>query len=109
MSEFFDSEIVQDELNTINDMQNEIYSDLTKFPSLNSDEKREHIEKLTVLLEKQRLMYTRLSLSDDPKAIELKQQLQQSVQVMGFPPTTDIQALFSDMAKTIKNLKNHVE
>jgi len=109
MSEFFDSEIVQDELNTINDMQNEIYSDLTKFPSLNSDEKREHIEKLTVLLEKQRLMYTRLSLSDDPKAIELKQQLQQSVQVMGFPPTTDIQGLFSDMANTIKNLKNHVD
>jgi|7_EtaG_2_1085326.scaffolds.fasta_scaffold06736_6 hypothetical protein len=109
MSEFFDSEIVQDELNTINDMQNEIYSDLTKFPTLSHADKKAHIQKLTVLLEKQRLMYTRLSLSDDPKAIELKQQLQQSVQVMGFSPTTDIQALFSDMAKTIKNLENHVE
>ena len=28
----------------------------------------EHVDKLTVLLEKQKIMYARLSLSDDPEA-----------------------------------------
>ena len=106
MSEFFESEIVQDELNEINEMQQEIYSDLASFETLDSEEKKEHIEKLTVLLEKQRLMYTRLSLSDDPKAIELKEQLQKSVQMLGFPAGTDIQVLFSGMSQTIESLKN---
>ena len=109
MSEFFSSEIVQDELNEINEMQQEIYRDLTSFGTLDSEEKKEHIEKLSTLLEKQRLMYTRLSLSDDPKAIELKEQLQQSVQMLGFPAGTDIQVLFSGMTQTIESLKHNVD
>ena len=85
MSEFFESEFVQEELEEINQMQQEVYGHIMNFGQLDSDTKREHIEKLSTLLEKQRLMYTRISLSDDPKAIEMKEQLQQSVQMMGFP------------------------
>ena len=33
---------------------------------------------LSDLLEKQRVMYTRLSLSDDPKAVEMKENLVKS-------------------------------
>ena len=109
MSEFFESEIVQDELNEINEMQQEIYRDLTSFGTLDSEEKKEHIEKLSTLLEKQRLMYTRISLSDDPKAIEMKEHLQQSVQMMGFPQGTDMNVLFDNMDKTINNLKKNVD
>ncbi len=109
MSEFFESEIVQDELNEINDLQNQIYGDLAEFPSLSQEDKKEHIESLSILLEKQRLMYTRLSLSDDPKAVELKEQLQQSVQMLGFPPGTDVQMLFNGMSETINNLKQFVD
>ena len=32
------------------------------------EDKLTHVDKLTELLEKQRIMYTRLSLSDDPEA-----------------------------------------
>ena len=46
MSEFFDSEIVQDELREINDLQQEIYGDLTDFPTLPDEKKKEHILKL---------------------------------------------------------------
>ena len=59
MSEFFDSEIVQDELREINDLQQEIYGDLTDFPTLPDEKKKEHILKLTELLDRQRVMYTR--------------------------------------------------
>ena len=54
-------------------------------------------------------MYTRLSLSDDAKAKELMEQVEQSVVVMGFPKGTDINVLFSGMYKTIETLKQYVD
>ena len=109
MSDFFKSEIVREELKEINALQEELYSDMTSFNVLDRDDRMEHIEKLTTLLEKQRLMYTRLSLSDDPDAKKLKDQLQKSVTMMGFPEGTDIQVLFSGMENTIDKLKQFVD
>ena len=109
MSEFFDSEIVQDELREINDLQQEIYGDLTDFPTLPDEKKKEHILKLTELLDRQRVMYTRLSLSEDPEAKALKKQLEMSVVMMGFPEGTDISVLFSGMKQTIEKLKQYVD
>jgi hypothetical protein len=109
MSEFFESEIVQDELNEINELQQQIYGKIMNIVNLSREDRTEHIEKLKILLEKQRVMYTRLSLSDDPMAIKMKEQLQQSVQLMGFPQGTDIQVLFDGMKQTIENLNQQVD
>ena len=109
MSEFFESEIVQDELNEINKMQEEIYGNMMSFAELDLDEKMEHIEQLTELLDKQKVMYTRLALSDDPQAIEMKEKLRQSVTMLGFPEGTDITVLFDSMRQTIESLKQNVE
>jgi len=109
MSEFFDSEIVQDELREINDLQQEIYGDLTDFPTLPDEKKKEHILKLTELLERQRVMYTRLSLSEDEEAKALKKQLEMSVVMLGFPEGTDISILFSGMQQTIEKLRQYVD
>ena len=73
---FFNSEIVREELETINELQSEIFEELSSFPNLTTQQKNEHIEKMTSLLEKQQLMYTRVSLSDDPQAIRMKEELQ---------------------------------
>ena len=109
MSDFFDSEIIQEELKEINDMQEKIYRSLFGFGMMSKEEKLEHIEILTNLLEKQRVMYTRLSLSDDPKAIEMKENLRKSVAMMGFPPETDMTMLFSSMNATIEALKDYID
>ena len=109
MSEFFESEIIQDELNEINRMQEKIYGSLLSFSQMTRDDKLEHIEILTDLLEKQRVIYTRLSLSDDPQAVEMKENLRKSVAMMGFPPETDMQVLFNSMYATIKSLKDYVD
>ena len=61
------------------------------------------------MLEKQRIMYTRLSLSDDPEAIEMKENLKKSVLLMGFPEDTDINLLFNNMNKTIESLKTYLD
>ena len=109
MSEFFQSDIIQEELNEINRMQEKIYGSLLAFSSMSREEKIEHIDLLTTLLEKQQVMYTRLSLSDDPQAIEMKENLRKSVTMMGFPPGTDMQSLFNSMNATIKSLRNYVD
>ena len=109
MSEFFQSEIVREELEEINELQQEIYGKIMNITNLSSEDKVEHIEKLKVLLDKQRVMYTRLALSDDPEAKKLKKQLEDSVQLMGFPAGTDIQVLFDGMKQTIDNLSQRID
>ena len=109
MSDFFKSEIIQEELNEINRLQEKIYGSLLTFSAMSRDEKLEQIETLTTLLEKQQVMYTRLSLSDDPQAIEMKENLRKSVSMMGFPPETDMQTLFDSMNATIKSLKEYID
>ena len=106
---FFDSEFVQEELSEIQRLQKEIYSKMMSLSELCREDRIAHIDKLKTLLEKQRVMYTRLSLSDDPDAVELKKQLERSVEVMGFPAGTDIQILFDGMKGTIENLESHID
>jgi|TARA_B100000902_G_scaffold330672_1_gene327736 hypothetical protein len=109
MSNFFDSEIVQEELNEINELQREVYGKILNVMNLTTKEQVEHIDKLKLLLEKQKVMYTRLSLSDDPQALKLRNQIEQSVVMMGFPQGTDVNMLFDGMDKTINDLKKHVD
>ena len=109
MSEFFDSEIIQEELKEINNLQEEIYGSLFNFSAMSNEDKLKHVEILSNLLEKQKVMYTRLSLSDDPKAVEMKENLRKSVAMMGFPPETDMSMLFNSMSATIEALKNYID
>lgn len=109
MSSFFDSELIQQELKEINELQEFLYGSIMTFGFMSREDKLEHIEKMTQLLEKQRIMYTRLSLSDDPQAVEMKENLKKSISLMGFPPETDMGMLFSSMGKTIESLKKYLD
>ena len=109
MSNFFDSEIIQDELKEINKLQQDVYGSMLSFGSMDREDQIDHIEMLTTLLDKQRVMYTRLSLTDDPDALKMKEQLEKSVELMGFPAGTDISVLFNGMTQTIDKLKKVVD
>ena len=109
MSKFFESEIIRNELKEINELQEEVYGSMLTFGSMEREDQIEHVDKLTTLLAKQKVMYTRLSLSDDPDAMKMKEQLEKSVQLMGFPEGTDISVLFNGMNNTIDKLKQVVD
>ena len=109
MGDFFQSEIIQEELSEINRLQEEIYGTLLSFGSMSNSERMENVDKLQILLDKQQVMYTRLSLSDDPQAVEMKENLRKSVSLMGFPPDTDIYTLFKSMNSTIQSLRDHLD
>ena len=108
MSNFFFFEIVKKELVEINKLQEQVYSRAFQYPLMSREDKVEHIDKLITLLEKQKVMYTRLSLSDSPEAKKMTQTLQKSISSMGFPPGTDMQILFSSMNETIQTLKQNI-
>ena len=101
MSEFFDSKIVQQSLKEITDIQEEIFNSLFTYRTFTEEDKQEHIDKLRSLIEKQRIMYTRLTLTDDPEAIELKQKIEQSALTLGFPEGTNMSEVFDTMDETL--------
>ena len=109
MSNFFNSELVQKELKEINELSETLYESLFSFITMPREEKIEHINKMTELLEKQQIMYTRISLSDDPEAIEIRENLKKSVVIMGFAQDTDMSILFGNMKQTIESLKNYID
>jgi hypothetical protein len=109
MSDFFKSEIIRDELMAINRLQESIYKNAFSFDEMDREDQLDHIDDLTELLDKQRVMYTRLSLSDDPNAKRMKGELEKSVQLLGFPKGTDISVLFSGMTQTIESLKSKID
>ena len=101
MSEFFDSKIVQQSMKEITDIQEEIFNSLFTYRTFTEEDKQEHIDKLRSLIEKQRIMYTRLTLTDDPEAIELKQKIEQSALMLGFPEGTNMSEVFDTMDETL--------
>ena len=109
MSNFFDSDIIQEELEEIENLQEFIYNNILNFGMMNRENKLKHIDKMTELLEKQRIMYVRLSLSDDEEAIEMKENLQKSFSLMGFPLEIDMNTFFTNMEKTIESIKQYLD
>ena len=109
MSKFFDSEIIQEELEEINQLQKELYGSVMQFNTMDRLERIEHIELLSELLDKQKVMYARLSLSDDSEAVQLREYLQKSIPLMGFPIGTDMNLLFDGMKKSISKLKDNID
>ena len=60
---FFDSEMVRAELAEISELQEDIYGNVFEFYRMDKDQKIKHVNLLQKLLEKQRVLYTRMSLS----------------------------------------------
>ena len=109
MSDFFESEFVREEMETINEMQQEIYSNVMEFPTLPREEQLDHLDSLMDLLEKQQILYTRMKLSDDPRAKEMADNVRQSAIVMGFPKDVDCNLLFANMKNTLERVRKGID
>ena len=92
---FFQSEVVQKELTQMQDL----YMDINRMGlMLNLDQKREQLDKMLRLIELQQTMYMRVTLSEDPDAKQLVQQVKQAATMLGMPPA-DIGPQFYDTLK----------
>ena len=108
MSKFFDSEQVRESLDEITELQNIIQNSLlTDF--VDFWQKEEQIENLEELFERQKLMYVRLKLSDDPEAKAIVEKMQMSCKDLGMPKGTTVEQLFDQMQTTMANLRRALD
>lgn len=106
---FFSSDIVKKELKEIGFLQERISSNILSFQEMDKEEQMNHIKMLEELLEKQRILYTRLSLSEDPNAIEMKNKLDDSMKMFGFSSEIKISDVFKNMIQLIEDTKKQLQ
>ena len=61
------------------------------------------------LLDKQKVLYTRMSLSDDPEAQQMKERVVKSAVMMGMPPGTDMNIILNNMSKMLEVMKEQID
>jgi len=103
VSGFFQSEIVREAIKEMEELQQKIIEETFKAPMMNREEKREHVELMRTFLEKQKNLYFRLSLSDDPEALEMKERIQDAAKFLGFDGN-NVNELFAEMENTLDRL-----
>ena len=106
---FFNSDIVRAEMAEISELQEEVYSNVFKFPSMKKEDQLYHVELLTRLIEKQKVLYARLSLSDDPDAKKMKDNILESASMMGIPSHVDMGSIFNQMSDMVGVLKTQID
>ena len=106
---FFDSEFVRSEMAEIHELQEEVYTNVFKFPMMTKEDQRYHVEILERLCDKQRVLYTRLSLSDDPQAKKMKEKIIQGAASMGLPQSVDMNSLFTEMGQVVQKMKDQLD
>jgi len=106
---FFDSEVVRAEMTEISELQDDVYRNVFNFPKMTSQEQLFHVALLERLIEKQKVLYTRLSLSDDPEAKKMKQNILDSASMMGLSPNTDMNSVFNNMSRMLDVMKTQID
>jgi len=106
---FFQSPVVRAEMAEISELQEEVYSNVFKFPSMKKEDQLYHVEILTRLIEKQKILYARVSLSDDPEAQKMKDNIIESASMMGIPNSVDMSKVFEQMSTMVQTLKTQID
>ena len=106
---FFQSPVVRAEMAEISELQEEVYSNIFKFPSMTKEDQLYHVEILTRLIEKQKILYARVSLSDDPEAQKMKDNIIESASMMGIPNSVDMSKVFEQMSTMVQTLKTQID
>ena len=106
---FFESDIVRAEMAEISELQEEVYSNVMKFHYMNDEDKSYHVEILDKLVNKQKILYARLSLSEDPEAKKMKEDIRQSATIMGLPSNVDMNIIFGQMSQMVDVMKKQLD
>ena len=80
-----------------------------KFHYMNDEDKIYHIELLSKLIDKQKILYARLSLSDDPEAKQMKEDICKSATIMGLPDNVDMNTVFGQMSQMVDVMKEQLD
>jgi hypothetical protein len=92
----------------LGELQEELASQIFLIPFFNKEEKRAHLDLMKEFLEKQKNLLFRMSLSDDPEAVETKKQILQSAKMLGLKDGQGINEFFDLLESTIDTLDRQI-
>ena len=74
------------------------------FPVLDNDRRKEYLEILMSLLEKQEIMYARMSLSEDEEAKTVVENMRNAVVMLGGDPNLTVKDMFMDLRTNVNTM-----
>ena len=78
MGKFFQSELVRGTIQEMTVLQEFCFKSAMNLPLLKKEQQLEYFDALIQLIEKQKIFYTRVRLSDDPDAESIKENMKQA-------------------------------
>jgi len=112
VSDFFDSPVVRASLVEIQELQEELMHNMMAGGMLRpptSQQGKEQLDLMRKLIDKQKNFIFRLTLSDDPKANEMKEQIMESARFLGMKSGEDINEFFNNLEKTLDRLEQTLD
>ena len=112
-SEFFDSEMVQESLEDIKELQDLITQGIldTAFASVtgHEEDEAEQLDLIEELLEKQKLMYFRCKLSKDEDAMLVAENMREALRQKGMPTGATVEQMFDNLKGSIRKLRDTLD
>lgn len=109
MSGFFDSDMVRKSIMELDEIQQKLFEQVLNLSFYDNKGKKEHLELMKEFLEKQKLFIFRLSLSDDPEAISLKERILESAQLFGLGENGTVEEFFKVLESQIEYLEKTLD
>lgn len=108
MSDFFKSEMVRGDLQEMMELQQMCFKYAMSFPVLNNNRRMEYLEVLMSLLEKQEIMYARMSLSEDEEAKTVVDNMRNAVVMLGGDPNLTVKDMFLDLRNKVNAMMKNL-
>lgn len=109
MSDFFDSDIVRETMEELSEMQQELIQQVLYVPYMTKEQKKEHLELMKSFLEKQKILFFRMTLSDDEEAKRVREEIIKNAQMFGIVENSNTEDFFKALEVTIEGLAKMID
>ena len=110
MSDFFKSDQVQSTIAELTALQQQLVTEMPYLPMMKPEQKKDHLVTLKTFLEKQKLFFFRISLSDDKEALEMKEKLMEAAKMFGVQDEINtMDAFFKKLNDTIEQIEASID
>ena len=108
-SKFFQSELIRGDIQEMIELQQFCFRSAMNFVLLDYDRKKEYFDALVRLIEKQKVFYARIELSDDPEAKSVKETMKKGIIMLGATPNTRMLDMFDELLEKVEGFKERLE
>ena len=110
MSDFFKSDQVQSTIAELTALQQQLVMEMPHLNRMKPEQKKDHLVTLKTFLEKQKLFFFRISLSDDKEALEMKERLIEATKIFGVDDEmNNMDSFFEKLNETIDEIEASID